>query len=319
LELRFFRDEREGAPRRPARWAWNREGPAISENTERALRSDLAIFAAWCAERGAEAMPASAETAAAFVDDMAKVRAPATVRRYIASIASAHRAIGHGDTLRSVPVRLALQRMQRCNGDRQVSAEGLTWQLCQRLMQASGDRLIDLRNRALLAVAYDAMLRRADLTSLLAPDLLDEGWGGALLRVRSGKAGRKDRDETVRIAPDTLRLVHAWLSTSGIAEGYLFRSVDKGGRLGERLDPSRVPRIFKAMAQEAVLPEAAVKRLSGDSPRIGAVQDIIAAGVDLPAILEAGPWKSVAAAEGQPRRRSGALRLVRLLQGAGSG
>lgn len=57
---------------------------AFSGNTERAVRSDLAIFAAWCAECGAAALPARAATVAAFIDAMAEERAPATVRRYVA-------------------------------------------------------------------------------------------------------------------------------------------------------------------------------------------------------------------------------------------
>ena len=63
----------------------------LAGNTERALRADLAIFAAWCAGRGAAALPASPETVAAFVEAMAETRAPATVRRYVASIAVLHR------------------------------------------------------------------------------------------------------------------------------------------------------------------------------------------------------------------------------------
>ena len=57
---------------------------AISDNTERALRADLVIYAAWCRERGLAALPASPATVAAFVDDMGGMRAPATVRRYVA-------------------------------------------------------------------------------------------------------------------------------------------------------------------------------------------------------------------------------------------
>ncbi len=67
---------------------------AYSENTERALRSDTAVFAAWCRGRGLTALPASPGVVAAFVDAMAHVRAPATVRRYVSSIASLHRAAG---------------------------------------------------------------------------------------------------------------------------------------------------------------------------------------------------------------------------------
>ena len=49
---------------------------ALSGNTERAMRSDLAIYSAWCEERGLPALPGSAETIAAFVDAMSRVRAP---------------------------------------------------------------------------------------------------------------------------------------------------------------------------------------------------------------------------------------------------
>ena len=297
-----------------------REGPDIGANTERALKSDLRLFTGWCAQRGAQALPARAETVAAFVDDMAGCRAPATVRRYVASIDRVHRVSGHDATLGSPPVRRALERMRRGGAERRDRAEGLNWERCRQLIEASGDRLIDARNRALLAVAYDTLLRRAVLTALEVPDLRPEAPGRTVLRVRPG--ARDGRDETVRLSPDAVRLVRAWLSASGIGEGRLFRSLPRG-RLGEKLDPGQVPRIFKAMARQAGLPEAVATRLSGDSPRIGAVQDILAAGVDLPAILEAGPWKAVVAdgrsATTQPGRRGGALRLVRLLQRAAAG
>ena len=142
-----------------------------------------------------------------------------------------------------------------------------------------------------------------------------------MLRVRTD--ARDGGEESVRLSPDTVRLVRAWLSASGIEGGCLFPSVSKGGKAAGPLPPSQVPRIFKAMARRAGLPEAVARRISGESPRIGAVQDIVAAGVDLPAIIEAGPWKSVAvggrSASPQPGRRAGALRLVRLLQRAAAG
>ena len=39
--------------------------------------------------------------------------------------------------------------------------QGLTWPLRNRLLEAAGDRLIDVRDRALLAVGYDTLLRSA--------------------------------------------------------------------------------------------------------------------------------------------------------------
>lgn len=291
---------------------------AFSSNTERALKSDLGIWVDWCAERGVRALPAEPETVAAFVDAMAELRAPATVRRYVASIAVAHRALGREEALRSPPVRLALQRMHRTKGRRQDQATGLTWPLRRRLLEAAGDRLIDDRNRALLAVAYDAMLRRAELVGLQVSDLLEEMRGDATLLVRRSKTDAEGKGEIVWLAPDSVALVRKWLERSGITEGRLFRSVRKGGQVGERLHPGQVPRIFKAMAREAGLPAAVVGGLSGHSARVGAAQDMIAAGIELPAILQAGRWKSTAMVnrygERLLARRSGIAQLARLQQ-----
>ena len=291
-------------------------GGAFSANTERAVRSDLRLYAAWCAERGCRALPASAETVASFIDAMAEIRKPATVRRYVASIAVAHRAAGAGKILKSAPVRLALQRMHRSRGRRQQQVQGLTWPLRERLLESAGERLIDVRNRALLAVAYDAMLRRSELSALQVSDLLEEIPGHATLLVRRSKTDAEGLGEIVYLARDTVRLVRAWLSGAGISGGRLFRSVDRGGGLGERLDPSQVPRIFKAMAARAGLPETVVQGLSGHSARVGAAQDMIAAGIELPAILQAGRWKSTAMVnrygERLLARRSGVAQLARL-------
>ena len=291
---------------------------AFGRNTERAIRSDLDIYAAWCAGRGKTALPAQPGTIAAFVDAMAEVRAPATVRRYVASIAVAHRAIGSGKTLKDPAVRLALQRMHRRKGRRQGQAHGVTWPLRERLLAAAGDRPIDLRNRALLAVAYDGMLRRAELTSLEVADFLEELRGNATLLVRRSKTDGEGRGELLYLACDTAGMVRAWLECSGISGGRLFRSVAKGSQLGDRLDPSQVPRIFKGMARRAGLPAAVVEGLSGHSARVGAAQDMIAAGIELPAILQAGRWKSTAMVnrygERLLARRSGAAQLARLQQ-----
>ncbi len=291
---------------------------AFSSNTERALRSDFAIYAAWCAEHGHRALPATPETVAAFVDAMAEVRAPASVRRYVASIATVHRAFGCARTVASPEVRLALQRMHRNKGRRQDQATGLTWPLRQRMVAAAGERAIDDRNRALLAVAYDTMLRRAELTALQVADLLEEMGGDATVLVRRSKSDGEGRGEIVYIARDTLRLVRRWLDRAGIAEGLLFRSVAKGGRVGERLHPAHVARILKAMARDAGLPDEVVAGLSGHSARVGAAQDMIAAGVELPAILQAGRWKSTAMVNRYGERllaqRSGAAQLARLQQ-----
>ena len=291
-------------------------GITLSPNTERAVRADLALYADWCRHRGFDALPATAVTIATFVDAMAADRAPATVRRYVASIAIAHRTIGREQTLKSSLVKLALKRMHHRKGRRQQQAHGLTWPLRKRMLAAPGDRLIDVRNRALLAVAYDALLRRSEFSALEVADFAVKMHGGATVLVRRAKTDPEGSGHMQYIARDTAAMVLDWLRRSALDEDPLFRSLTKGGRVGGRLDPSQIPRIFKGMARRAGVPDDVVASLSGHSARVGAAQDMIAAGIELPAILQAGRWKSTAMVnrygEGLLARRSGAAQLARI-------
>ena len=288
---------------------------ALSANTLRARRSDFEIFTGWCMDRGEPALPAEPETVAAFVDSMAETRAPATVTRYVASIAAAHRTAGVDGNATAESVRLALQRMRRRKGRRQDQALGLTFNLRQRLLEAAGDRLIDDRNRALLAVAYDSLLRRSELVALEISDIAKDANGAATVLVRSSKADPEGSGEIVYLAPDSMELVRAWLGRGGMSDGRLFRSLCRGV-LGGSLDAGQVPRIFKAMARRAKLPDETVERISGHSTRVGAAQDMVASGIGMPAILQAGRWKSPAMVnrygERLLARRSGAAQLARL-------
>ena len=66
-----------------------------------------------------------------------KRRAPATVRRYVSSVATVHRAAGEQSPLEHVTVRRALKRMYRHRGYRQTQVQGLTWALRRRLLAAA--------------------------------------------------------------------------------------------------------------------------------------------------------------------------------------
>ena len=286
-----------------------------SDNTERAARADLAIYWAWCAERGVAALPASAEVVAEFIDAMAQVRAPATVRRYVSSITAAHRTLGLERTMKSEPVQRALKRMHRRKGRRQEQARGLTWSLRKRLLDAAGNALIDARNRALLAVGYDTLLRRGELVAVQVSDIVEEVDGAATVLVRRSKTDPEGEGAMAYVARDSMTLVHEWLERSGISQGRVFRSLSRGV-VGEGLEAGQVSRIFKRMARDADLPAEVVERISGHSVRVGAAQDMVAEGIGMASILHAGRWKSTAMVhrygERLLARRSGAAQLARL-------
>ena len=293
---------------------------AYADNTRRALRADTAVFADWCAATGLSPLPAPPETVAAFVDAMGGAKAPATVRRYISSVASMHRAARLPNPCADEIVRLALRRLHRTHGRAQAQAAPLTRDLVDRMMAAASLGPRGLRNRALLAVAYDSLCRRSELVALERRDLETGPHGDGTLAVRRSKTDQEGHGSVRYLAGDTVRAVQAWLEASGTAEGALFRAVGKGGAIGGPLDPGDVARVFKQMAAAAGLDPARVAATSGHSSRVGAAQDQVRYGVELPAVMQAGGWKTATMVARYTAkldaRRSGAAKLA-VLQSRG--
>ena len=300
-----------------ARYTKDAQG-AFAPNTVRALRADTAIFTAWCHTAGVAALPAASQTVADFIDAMrAASKRPATIRRYVSSIAHLHRAAELPVPSDSNTVKLALRRMMKEDGAAQKQADGLTRRLVDRALHAGGSRLRDLRNRALLAVAYDTLCRRSELVALRREDLQAGPHGDGTLLVRRGKTDQEGAGMVRFLAPDTMKLLHGWIEAAGITEGALFRSVRKGGRVGDALDPGDVARLFKAMVRTAGLTPEQVAGISGHSSRVGAAQDMAASDrIEMPAIMQAGGWKSpqmvARYTQRQAARRSGAAKLAEL-------
>ena len=237
------------------------------------------------------------------------------VRRYVSSFAALHKALRQPNPLDSASVRFALQRMHRRRGRRQAQVQGLTWPLRNRLLEAAGDRLIDVRDRALLAVGYDTLLRRAELVSLEVTDLLEDIDGTATLLVRSGKTDPDGRGAMLYLARDTVQMVKAWVRfRSGVGIG---ATVPLGaqGRYGGR-EARRQP---GATHLQANGPSGGTyrrhrghARRSQHARRGG--EDMIACGIELPAILQSGRWKSARMVQRYGERllarRSGAAQLA---------
>lgn len=289
---------------------------ALADNTVRALVADVRVYTAWCAAAGREPLPAGPDTVAAFLDAMAGTRAPATVRRYRASIATLHRAAGVADPTRAEIVRLAVKRMHRARGSRQTQAPPLVRAAVDRLLAAAdaGGRAIDRRDAALLAVAYDTLLRRGELVGLRLEDLVRAPDGSATILVRRSKTDGAGDGAMKYVAADTLRRIDAYLAATGVAGGALFRALSKAGRPGRPLQGQEVPRLFRRLAEAAGL---APLRPSAHSTRVGACQDMLAAGFELPEIMQAGSWKSAAMVARYGERllvRRGAARKLATLQ-----
>jgi integrase len=262
-------------------------------NSERALLGDVLLFSAWCTDAGRRHLPATAETVAAFVDAQAAAgKAPASIRRYAASIAAYHRSAAAPNPLELKIATDALKRIARARAEKQHQAKGINDNIVVKMLAHSGRRLADLRNRALLTVAYTTMCRRGELVRLLAEDLRADADGFGTILVRKSKADQTGKGASVAITADAMRHLRAWLDAARIQTGPLFRSINRHGQIGGALDAGSVSDIFKAMAWRARLTKAEVAQISAHSSRIGACQDMVRYGADIAGAMQAGRWRT---------------------------
>jgi hypothetical protein len=135
---------------------------ALADQTCRALASDSCIWSTWCTERNVSVPPAESTTVVGFVDAQAELKSPATVRRYIATIAHMHRAARLADPTKVEIVRLAVKRVVRAKGSRQRQAAPLDDIAADKILVTQPKTLAGLRNVALMLVMRDLLARRSE-------------------------------------------------------------------------------------------------------------------------------------------------------------
>lgn len=286
LPAGFARDE--------AGWqtALTRMEGAYSENTIRAYRADFSIFEDWCQKDGQTALPATPETVADFVLAQSKSAAPATVSRRRAAITKIHKLLKLDSPVSSEEVNLATRTVFRQRGRRQDQALGLTSPLKQKLIGACPNDLRGLRDRALISIGYDTLCRRAELVELQIDDLTVKTDGSGTILVRKSKTDKYGEGRLAYLSAEALVHLQRWLNDAKLSTGPIFRGICGTQLMPTALHPYSVARILKDLARTAGLDKPLVAKLSGHSMRVGAAQDMAAAGIDLGAIMHSGGWKS---------------------------
>jgi len=266
---------------------------AYSPNTLRAQKADGAIFQAFCDSRAENYLPADPKTIRAFIDDCGKAgKKPATIKRYVATVARVHVAAGLLNPCSSEAVRLGLKKMGRQTPARQDQAHPLGWKDIKKFIDSAGEGLRADRERAMLCVAYETLSRRGELVALTFKDIDFHPDGTGIALIRRGKTDAEGQGRSAYLSRETVRWLKRWLESAGINEGVIFRRLIGSDKVGGALNPGSIAPIFKRVAQWIGIPERFVERISGHSTRVGATQDLAAMDIDLAAITQAGGWKS---------------------------
>ncbi|WP_085044101.1 site-specific integrase [Ensifer aridi] len=334
----------------------------MGENTLRALASDLGYLEAWCglatgsplpwpapeslllkfvahhlwdpakrAEDPAHGMPAEVE-AGLRAERLLRASGPhatGTVRRRLTSWSILTRWRGLTGAFGAPSLKSALRlAVKASNRPRQrKSKKAVTVDILAKVLQAcAGDRLVDVRDRALLLAAFaSGGRRRSEVAALHVEDLTDEEPVRAdpadkdspplpCLSIRLGrtKTTTADDDEHVLLIGRPVTVLKRWLSDAQIKDGPVFRRIDQWGNVDRRaLTPQSVNLILKRRCKQAGL-DAAL--FSAHGLRSGYLTEAANRGIPLPEAMQQSLHKSVAQAasyyNNAERKNGRAARLI---------
>jgi site-specific recombinase XerD len=259
-----------------------------AEATRAAYRTDVRIFAAWCASHGLTPLPSAPETVAAFLAHEADRGAkPATIARRLAAIRYAHLLANHEPPTTSEAVRAVLRGIRRTHGTAPAQKSAATSERIEKMLEHTGSGIIGVRDRALILLGFACALRRAEIVALTVADLAD-ATGGLLVTIRRSKTDQEGQGQTVPLPHGhRLRPVEAlqdWLAQAGITTGPVFRRITPGGRvLADALQPEAIAAIVKKLAQRAGFDPAT---FAGHSLRSGFVTSAVEDGASAVRVAE---------------------------------
>jgi integrase len=270
---------------------------SLSASTRRGYARDLAAFRAWCQARAVTALPATPQTLAAYLADLALTDRPATIGRKLAAIAVAHRDAGLESPTEHGMVKRTLAGIRREKGTAQKQKAALLVDDLRRMVAPLGTSLLDRRDRALILLGFAAALRRSELVALRVEDVRFEE-EGLVLTLRRSKTNQEGRLETIAVAygsePGTcpVRALRAWLAAAGLVGGPLFVGLTPQGglrtvALGDRMVAHVVKRRCRAVGMDPEL-------VAGHSLRRGFATAAARAKKPDRMIKRHGRWKSTA-------------------------
>jgi len=249
---------------------------SLAVNTRRAYLSDLGHF-----ERWGGCIPASDIMCASYLAAYAETLSVATLVRRLASISKAHAARALTNPVRAELVRSTLRGIRRRHGSAQRVAKPLMKDDLFAVLDAMGDTLKDVRDRALLLVGFAGGFRRSELVAIDV-DSVEFVRQGVIITVLRSKTDQVGEGRKIGIPLGHTRhcpvtALETWIARSEIRDGAVYRPINRHGRLSEsRLSGEAVSLVVK---ERLVASGISGERYSGHSLRAGLATSAAQVGV----------------------------------------
>lgn len=279
--------------------------------TLRAYTMQFERFRVWCEARGFPSMPTQVEAVVGYITWMeAEGLTRATLAQAIAAIAYEHRERQQPWDSRAQLLRDAVEGFRRRRSARPTRKAPVMPKDLRAMVEACGDDLLGVRDKAILLLGWWGALRREEIVSLDVGDVsfVDEG---LLVLLRQSKTDKYAEGQEIGIwKQDDQRVcadaaLRAWLKAASVDAGPIFRAIGRGAPrfgaqrgelLGERLSPAAVAGIVKRRASAVGIDADSV---SGHSLRAGFVTTAAERGRSVDEIMR------------QTRHADGSERIVR--------
>ncbi len=281
---------------------------ATRDNTRRSYQSAIRHFEIdW-----GGFLPATADSIARYLADHAETLSINTLRQRLAALAQWHIDQGFPDPTKAPVVRRVLRGIQALHPAQEKRAKPLQLDLLEQVAQwldaavdiaraqrHRGGELRHLRNKALLLLGFWRGFRGDELTRLRV-EHVDVVPGEGMTCYFPRTKGDRHYQGTTFKAPALVRLCPveayvAWTAAAQLAEGPVFRAIDRWGHVGENgLHPDSLVPLLRTMLAEAGV--ASADLYSAHSLRRGFANWATANGWDLKTLMEYVGWKNVQSA-----------------------
>lgn len=289
----------------------------VSKSTAITHRQRWKVFLAFCEQEELCALPAEPSAVAAFIDAKRDPFSPGYITNILATVAATHSNHDFASPCRAKAVRKSRRTVYEQKGARPRQATPINRALLKGMIanltatiaakRVAGECVLyELRDRALLAVGYDTMGRRAELAALRLDDIKPaREKPGATILMRRAKNDQLGEGRRCYLTPETCGYIEEWRTAAGINGGFLFRRIDRvraepwtkkpndGYSVGASLSDKAVCDITKKRDVRDDVERDEDGELSGHSLRVGKAQDMAADGFKAELIQQAGGWRSL--------------------------
>ena len=245
----------------------------MPENTKRAHEGDIEYWVAWLNAIGYSInKPLTKETIVSFVIQHVEgldesvdeqlinqgcknkkgTHKLATIKRRIASLSKFLSFYKRQNPCNDPEVKVLLKSYTKKYSGSEPARKAITKDILDDMLETCGNKLIDIRDKALLLFAWSSGgRRRAEVTSADMKDLIKAPEDYFIYTIPKSKTDQEGIGYPVPVKGRAAKALIDWFTASLVSDGAIFRAVSKDDAIGKALSDIDVNRIVKKRLKKA--------------------------------------------------------------------